>query len=176
MEQNFKSLYSSDMNRYGKVSPGRGLKRFHYYFRKAQTSSNKLLQSYYRFRFSRIKAKYHIELYAGAKVGKGLYLGHPYGITINPKAEIGENVNIHKGVTIGQENRGIRKGVPTIGNRVWIGINATIVGKITIGDNVLIAPNTYVNCDVPSNSVVFGNPCIVKEKANATEGYVNNLA
>lgn len=77
-------------------------------------------------------------------------------------------------MTIGQENRGIRKGVPVIGNEVWIGINATIVGKITIGDDVLIAPNSYVNCDIPSHSVVFGNPCVIKYREKATEGYINN--
>ena len=104
----------------------------------------------------------------------GMYLGHCQCITINPGTKIGYNVNIHKGVTIGQENRGKRKGTPTIGNSVWIGVNATIVGNIRIGNDVLIAPNTYVNCDVPSHSIVFGNPCIIKHKDNATEGYVNN--
>ena len=84
-----------------------------------------------------------------------------------------ENVNILKGVTIGQEIRGARKGVPTIGNNVWIGINATIVGNIIIGDDVLIAPNTYVNCNIPSHCVVLGNPCQIKPNAHATEGYVN---
>ena len=51
-----------------------------------------------------------------------------------------------------------------IGNDVWIGVQATIVGKIVIGDDVLIAPNSYVNCDIPSHSVVFGNPCIIKHR------------
>ena len=60
-----------------------------------------------------------------------------------------------------------------IGNEVWIGINVAIVGKVTIGDYVLIAPNSYVNCDVPSHSIVFGNPCIIKHRENATEGYIN---
>lgn len=69
---------------------------------------------------------------------------------------------------------GGRKGAPRIGNEVWIGVNVTIVGKITIGDDVLIAPNTYVNCDIPSHSVVFGNPCIIKHRDNATEGYINH--
>lgn len=64
---------------------------------------------------------------------------------------------------------GGRQEVPAIGNDVWIGINAIIVGKITIGDDVLIAPNSYVNCDVPSHSIVFGNPCIIKHRENATE-------
>ena len=69
----------------------------------------------------------------------------------------------------------MRKGTPTIGNKVWIGINSTIVGKITIGDDVLIAPNSYVNRDIPSHSIVFGNPCIVKYRENATENYINNV-
>ena len=103
-----------------------------------------------------------------------MYLGHAYNITINGSATLGENVNLHKGVTIGQENRGNRKGAPTIGDDVWIGINATIVGNITIGNDVLIAPNTYVNCDVPNHSIVFGNPCVIKHRDNATEDYVNN--
>lgn len=68
---------------------------------------------------------------------------------------------------------GGRQGAPVIGNEVWIGINAAIVGKVTIGDDVLIAPNSYVNCDVPSHSIVFGNPCIIKHREDATEGYIN---
>lgn len=107
-------------------------------------------------------------------IGGGIYLGHAYNITINPNTRIGRNCNIHKGVVIGQENRGVRKGVPTIGNEVWIGINAAIVGNITIGDDVLIAPNTYVNRDIPSHSVVYGNPCIIKHRDCATEDYVSN--
>ena len=106
-------------------------------------------------------------------IGYGFYVGHPYGITINAKAIIGNNVNIHKGVTIGQENRGKRKGTPCIGNNVWIGVNATIVGNVVIGNDVLIAPNTYINCDIPDHSIVFGNPCIVKHADNATKDYIN---
>lgn len=117
---------------------------------------------------------YNVEISPTTKIGPGLYIGHPYGITINPKSCLGKNCNIHKGVTIGQENRGRRKGAPVIGDCVWIGVNSTIVGKITIGDDVMIAPNSYVNCDVPSHSVVFGNPCQIREKENATEGYINN--
>ena len=117
-----------------------------------------------------------IEIPDELNVGGGFYIGHPYGITINPEVVLGENINIHKGVTIGQENRGSRKGAPVIGNCVWIGVNASIVGAISIGDDVLIAPNSYVNCDVPDHSIVFGNPCIIKHKENATEGYINRIA
>lgn len=107
------------------------------------------------------------------KIGDGLYFGHAYAITINPKTIIGKNCNIHKGVTLGQENRGGRKGTPIIGNEVWIGINSTIVGHVHIGDDVMIAPNTFINCDVPSHSIVFGNPCVIKRKENATSDYIN---
>ena len=95
-------------------------------------------------------------------------------ITINKDAILGRNINLHKGVTIGQENRGPRKGCPVISDNVWIGMNVTIVGKIHIGTDVLIAPNTFVNCDVPDHSVVFGNPCIIKHRDWATEGYLHN--
>lgn len=147
--------------------------KFHTYFRKCQEKHCKPLHLIYRALFSRYKHKNHIELSVDTKIGDGLYFGHPYAITINPKATIGKNCNLHKGVTIGQENRGKRKGVPTIGNNVWIGINATVVGNVIIGDDVLIAPNSFVNCDVPSHSIVFGNPCIIKHCENATEGYIN---
>lgn len=115
-----------------------------------------------------------MEISSAPQIGDGLYIGHPWCITINNKAMIGKNCNIHKGVTIGQESRGARKGVPVIGDCVWIGVNATVVGKITIGDDVLIAPNSFVNRDVPPHSVVFGNPCIIKHKTDATADYVCN--
>lgn len=117
---------------------------------------------------------YYCEIPSTTRIGPGLYIGHPYNITLNPKTVIGRNCNIHKGLTIGGENRGTRKGVPIIGNEVWIGINVTIVGKVIIGDDVLIAPNSYVNCNVPSHSIVFGNPCVIKHREYATEGYITN--
>ncbi|MBM7709265.1 serine acetyltransferase [Enterococcus lemanii] len=112
-----------------------------------------------------------IEIPFGVIIGKGLYMGHFSGITINPKVILGNNINIHKGVTIGQENRGIRKGTPVIGNKVWIGVNSTIVGNIKIGNNVLISPNSFVNFDIPSNSIVVGNKII--HSKNATDYYIS---
>lgn len=144
---------------------------YQFFYRK---SSSSFLKFIYLPLLKLTRFLYNVELSSTVKIGEGLYIGHPYCITINPKAVLGKNINIHKGVTIGQENRGRRKGVPIIGNSVWIGVNSTIVGNITIGDDVLIAPNSYVNCDVPSHSVVFGNPCIIKHRENATEDYVNN--
>ena len=109
-----------------------------------------------------------------AKIGEGFYIGHFGRIIVNPNVVIGKNVNIATGVTIGQENRGKRQGVPTISDNVWIGTNAVIVGKITVGTDVLIAPNSFVNFDVPAHSIVVGNPAKIISKENATEGYVCN--
>lgn len=98
---------------------------------------------------------------------------HPYNITISPLASIGRDCTIHKGATIGREARGSRMGAPIIGNSVWIGINATIVGRITIGNNVLIAPNAYVNQNIPDNSIVIGCPCkVLTNRPDATKDYL----
>lgn len=162
-------IIKKDLSRY---SGGGGMPLFQKLFRKSQKSTG-LAQLTYKMLYSYYSGKSHIEIPWNCRIGAGLYIGHAYGITINHDAVIGDNCNIHKGVTIGQENRGPRKGTPRIGNNVWIGINATIVGNIVIGDDVLIASNTYVNCDVPSHSIVLGNPCIIKPCADATADYIN---
>ena len=146
--------------------------RFQMLYRRTRAAKCKPIRLFYQILFHFSKKKRMIELSAATEIGEGLYFGHPYCITVNRNAKIGRNCNIHKGVTIGQENRGKRKGTPTIGDQVWIGTGAVIVGKITIGSDVLIAPNAYVNCDVPDHSVVVGNPCVIHPKENATEGYI----
>lgn len=161
-----------DKQRYGK---SQRMPLFQYFFRKCQCVQNRFLKFTYKVLYRILASWNHIEISSATQIGAGLYMNHPYCITINVASILGKNCNFHKGVTIGQENRGERKGTPTIGNNVWIGINATVVGKIVIGDDVLIAPNTYVNCDIPSHSVVFGNPCIIKHKEQATEGYINRM-
>ena len=122
-----------------------------------------------------MQTKYGLELGKGSNIAPGLYLGHAYGITVNPNAIVGKNCNLHKGCTIGQENRGPRKGAPVLGDRVWVGVHATVVGKIRIGNDVLIAPNSYVNQDVPSHSIVIGNPCRIIPCDGATEAYIERL-
>ena len=171
MKNKFGYYYEADCQRY---SNGGNVLKFIKYLRKAHFCNNKVLLLYYKWKLKSYRNKYGLEIPYEAEIGRGLYLGHAFNITINTKAIIGDYCNVHKGVVIGRENRGNRKGAPTIGNYVWIGINAAIVGNITIGDDVLIAPNSFVNCDVPSHSVVYGNPCIIKHRDNATEGYINN--
>ncbi len=84
-------------------------------------------------------------------------------------------IKFFRNVTIGQANRGERKGYPTINNNVWIGTGSVIVGNINIGDNVLIAPNSYVNIDIPAFSIVMGNPCKIIKKDDPTLGYINHI-
>lgn len=163
-------VLSKDYQRYGCKS---GMPLFQYYFRMLQTTpSHKFITRWYKFAYRVFCKINHIEIPHGVQIGAGLYIGHAYSIIINRDTIIGENVNIHKGVTLGGENRGKRKGAPIIGNKVWIGINSTIVGNVKIGHDVLIAPNSFVNIDVPDHSIVFGNPCVIKHKENATEGYI----
>ena len=147
--------------------------KFQRYFRLSSEAKGKYVRRFYRWLYRRECEKKLIEIPLSVHIGEGLFINHPMCITINKDAVLGRNINLHKGVTIGQENRGPRKGCPTISDNVWIGTNATIVGKIHIGSDVLIAPNSLINCDVPDHSVVFGNPCIIKHRENATEGYLN---
>lgn len=170
----FKELYNADIARYG-GKPEMYIRIFHFLYRKAAVVSFTPMRLLYRALFRIWANRRGLEITANNQIGGGIYIGHAYNITINSRAKIGCNCNIHKGAVIGQANRGKRKGYPTIGNRVYIGINSVIVGKVTIGDDVMIAPNSFVNVDIPSHSVVFGNPCVIKHRDWATEEYVNNI-
>ena len=169
----FHEVYRADISRYA-GRPDMYIRIFLYLYRRAVITKCSIVRIFWKGLFRIWANRRGLELGAVNQIGRGLYLGHAFNITINPRAKIGSNCNIHKGVVIGQENRGKRKGAPTIGDSVWIGINAAIVGNITIGDDVLIAPNSFVNCDVPSHSIVYGNPCQIMNSENATQGYINN--
>ena len=148
---------------------------FIYLFRTAQKHpKNTVLGKFWRLVLRHYQIKYGFQIYPETQIGEGLYLGHWGLLAINPKVIIGKNCNIAQGVSIAQSNRGKFIGTPIIGDEVWIGPNAVIVGGITIGNNVLIAPNVYLAEDVPDNSLVIGNPCRIFNIHNATEGYINN--
>lgn len=166
------TVLEQDYIRYGENR--HHMPKFQVYFRKTQQCQFKPLKLLYKALMVYHRKKHGNEIYADCKIGGGLYLGHPYGIMINHECIIGNNVSIHKDVTLGQENRGKRKGAPILGNDVWIGINSTLVGKIIIGNDVLIAPNSFVNFDVPDHSIVMGNPARIIPSENATEGYITN--
>lgn len=148
--------------------------RYMVWFRKAQHSRFKLFKLFCNLYLYVIGKKYGIEIKPQTQIGTGLKMIHPYNITVSPYAKLGKNIDILKGATVGISHGGSRPGAPTIGDCVYIGINSTIVGGITIGDDVLIAPNTLVNIDVPSHSVVIGNPCRIIHRENATDEYIFN--
>ncbi len=147
--------------------------KYMYWFRKIQSTKNPVLKIFSKLRFRNLTNKTNIQIPYTTKIGEGFYIGHCGRIIINHKAVLGKNINISTGVTIGQENRGKRKGFPRISDNVWIGTNSVIVGNINIGTDVLIAPLSYVNFDVPDHSIVIGNPAKIIHRENATEGYIN---
>ena len=143
-------------------------------FRKANACKFLPLKLFYMLRLMYLSKKTQIQIPARTQIGEGFYIGHLGRVIIHPDAKLGKNINIGTGVTIGMENRGKRKGTPEISDNCWSGTNAVIVGNIKIGSDVLIAPLTYVNFDVPDHSVVIGNPGKIIPKENATEDYVCN--
>lgn len=96
-----------------------------------------------------------------ASIGVGLYIGHFGQIIINAKATIGANCNISQGCTIGVSGAGEKRGVPTIGDHVYMGANATIVGNIKIASGTVIGANTLVNRSVKEKCTLLGVPAVV---------------
>lgn len=150
-------------------------RKAHYYMAKHKTRGgvfNWLLGLYSRTKLNRVARKYSFQIPYDVEIGPGFHFIHFGRLIMAPKVKIGSNCNILTGVTIGTTTRGAKAGIPTIGNNVWIGPNAVIVGKITIGDDVLIAGNAFVNFDVPSHSIVVGNPGKIIPCDYATKDYI----
>lgn len=99
-----------------------------------------------------------IEIHPGAKIGKGFFIDHGGGIVIGETAEVGENVTIYQGVTLGGTGKEKGKRHPTIGNNVTISAGAKILGSFVVGDNVKIGGGSVVLKSVPPNCTVVGVP------------------
>lgn len=110
------------------------------------------------YKLKRLMYKSGIQIPYCTTIGKGFYIGHFGNIVVNGNSTIGNNCNISQGVTIGQVNRGKNRGVPIIGNEVYIGPGAKIIGGIKIGNKVCIGANAVVTKDIPDNAVVVGVP------------------
>ncbi len=111
-----------------------------------------------------------IEIHPGAKIGKGFFIDHGMGVVIGETTEIGDNVLIYQGVTLGGTGKEKGKRHPTIGNNVVIGAGAKVLGPITIGDNTRIGAGSVVLKSVPPNCTVVGVPgrVIVQEGRKLT--------
>jgi len=124
-----------------------------------------------RLMHKRLRFKYGISIPYQTSIGPGFYIGHFGGIVINEAVVIGRNVNISQGVTIGQSNRGERCGVPVIGEGVYIGPGAVIVGAVSVGKGSAIGANAVVTRDLCENAVAAGIPArVISTKGSA--GYV----
>lgn len=139
------------------------------------TESNLILKysvgPFARFFLGRLTYKLGISIPPSTKIGSGFYIGHFGGIVVSGRSVIGKNCNISQGVTLGKANRGRNKGYPTLGDNVYIGPGAKIVGAVKIGNNVAIGANCVVTTDIPNNSVVVGVPGKVISQ-EGSKGYV----
>ncbi|GAA0744542.1 serine O-acetyltransferase EpsC [Clostridium oceanicum] len=102
-----------------------------------------------------------IEIHPGATIGKGLFIDHGMGVVIGETAEIGDNVMLYHGVTLGGTGKDKGKRHPTIGNNVTIGCGAKVLGPIEIGDNCKIGANAVVLKDIKEGSTAVGIPAKV---------------
>jgi len=119
-----------------------------------------------------------IEIHPAAKIGNNFFMDHGLGIVIGETTEIGENVTIYQGVTLGgimpsieSESQRNQKRHPTIGNNVIIGSGAQILGSIKVGDNARIGANSVVTKDVPPNVTVAGVPAREFSRSNKKESF-----
>ena len=99
-----------------------------------------------------------VEIHPAARIGRGLFIDHGAGVVIGETAEVGDDVTIYQGVTLGGTGFARGKRHPTVGNEVMIGAGAALLGPIEIGDRAKIGANSVVIHDVPENSTVVGNP------------------
>ena len=99
-----------------------------------------------------------VEIHPGAVLGSGLFIDHATGVVIGETAEVGDDVTIYHGVTLGGTGAETGKRHPTVGDRVIIGAGAKVLGPIKIGDDSRIGANAVVVKEVPSSSVVVGVP------------------
>ncbi|MEM2890945.1 MAG: serine O-acetyltransferase [Thermoplasmata archaeon] len=109
------------------------------------------------------------DIHPGAKIGRNFFIDHATGVVIGETAEIGDNVSIYQGVTLGGVSTEKKKRHPTIGNNVVIGAGATILGPVTIGDNVRVGAGSVVVKSVPPNSTVVGVPAKIVARDGSTK-------
>lgn len=127
---------------------------------------HRLSHKLYRWRFNVLarlisqfsRAITGIEIHPGAKIGKRFFIDHGAGVVIGETAEVGDDVLIYQGVTLGGTGKDKGKRHPTVGNNVVIGTGAKVLGAITIGDNVKIGAGSVVVKSVPEGSTVVGIP------------------
>ncbi len=102
-----------------------------------------------------------IEIHPGAKIGRGLFIDHGAGVVIGETAEVGDNVTIYHGVTLGGTGKDEGKRHPTVGDNVLLGTGCKVLGPITIGENSRVGANSVVLKCIPANATAIGIPARV---------------
>jgi len=116
-----------------------------------------------------------IEIHPGAKIGEGLFIDHGMGVVIGETSEIGDNVTLYQGVTLGGTSHQKAKRHPTLGNNVVVGVGAQVIGNITIGENTKVGAGSVVVNSVPANATVIGVPGRVVAVRNPDTDTVERL-
>jgi serine O-acetyltransferase len=181
LNKDIKCLIKADLYRnypgkfsYAKLIRGLGAKGFKYmFFLRLKKHTNPLISFPSKVTIWFLTYRYGFQIPSTIQIGGGFFIGHFGTIVISVLASIGRNCNIAHNCTIG-DARGKKPGAPQIKDFVWIGTGSVLVGDIEVGPNVLIAPNAFVNFDVPTNSIVIGNPGKIISKDNPTKNYINN--
>ncbi len=153
--------------RYNLFTPGF---QYIYCFRHAALARNPLSKLFWKVLLRRCMFHSGIQIPVGTRIGAGFRISHFGSIVINPAAKIGKNFSIAQGALIGSAD-GKRKGVPVIGDNVIMSANSVVIGGVTIGDYVMIAPGAFVNFDVPPHSIVIGNPGHIIPSDHPTDRY-----
>lgn len=106
-----------------------------------------------------------VEIHPGAKIGRRFFIDHGMGVVIGETSEIGDDVMMYHGVTLGGRSLQRVKRHPTVGNHVTIGTGARVLGPVTVGDNASVGANAVVVKDVPAGATAVGVPATVREQA-----------
>lgn len=144
----------------------------HYFHSKVKLQPIRIiLQIWMLFWQKTIEVTTGISIPAAARIGKAFYIGHFGAIIIHPDAVIGDDCNIAQGVTVGVSGLSEKRGVPVIGDRVFLGANCVVAGPVVIGNNALIGACSLVNKSVEENAVVLGVPAAVISY-HGSNGYI----
>lgn len=137
--------------------------RYCFWGRKNQTTRTNIGRVITSAILHKYRRKYGMEIFF-KNVGGGIRFIHPWNITINANATIKEHVTLYKGCTIGEIVGGGESGNPVIERNVTVYANATICENIRIGENSIVSAGSFVNFDVPENSIIIGNPGVIHSK------------
>ena len=143
-------------------------RRANFFFRRGHTFIARMISQ-------RCAKKTGIEIHPGATIGRRLVIDHGTGIVIGETTEIGDDVLIYQGVTLGGTGKDTGKRHPTIGNNVMISAGAKVLGPFKIGDNSRVAAGAVVLEEVPPNSTVVGVPARVVRQDGKKVGQLDQI-